>query len=73
MHGPLNYTTGSADTNLESYRRFRGSPMGKRPIKVSMQSMGNMGDILVCTRFLNTEAETDGLVRRHVEILARAR
>jgi cysteine desulfurase / selenocysteine lyase len=70
MHGLLTYTTGSFDTDLESFQRFNAPTISKRPIKVSMRALGGIGGIRVCTHFFNTEEEIDCLARRQAEILA---
>ncbi len=73
MHGLLTYSTGSYESDLLSFQRFNAPPIGKRPIKVSMRSLGGIGGIRVCTHFFNTETEIDELARRQGEILASMR
>lgn len=70
MHGLVTYTTGSPELDLESFQRFNAPPVGKRPIKVSLRALGNVGGIRVCTHFFNTEAEIDYLVRTQAELVA---
>lgn len=69
MHGLVTYTSGSHETDLETFRRFNAPPIGRRPIKVSLRALGGVGGIRVCTHFFNTEEEIDELVRRQREIL----
>ena len=70
MHGLLTYTTGNYDSDLETFQRFNAPPIGKRPIKVSMRALGNIGGIRLCIHFFNTKEEIDYLVRMQGEILA---
>jgi selenocysteine lyase/cysteine desulfurase len=69
MHGMVTYTTGSHASDLESFQRFSAPPIGKRPIKVSLRSLGGVGGIRISAHFFNTEEEIDELVRRQREIL----
>jgi len=71
MHGLMTYTTGSRETDQESFQRFSAPPVGKRPIKVSLRALGGVGGIRVSTHFFNTEWEIDELARRQGEILAK--
>jgi hypothetical protein len=73
MHGLLTYTTGSFDGDLDSFNRFNAPQIGRRPIKVSLRSLGGVGGIRVCTHFFNTEQEIDTLVQTQCEILKKIR
>ena len=70
IHGMFTYTTGSYETDLKSFNRFSCPPIGKKPIKVSMRSMGGVGGIRISTHYYNTEEEIDAFVDTQAEILA---
>jgi len=73
VHGLLTYTTGSPERDLTSFQRLNAPPIGKRPIKISMRALGNVGGLRVSAHFFNTEQEIDDLARRQGEIIASER
>ncbi|MFW5740513.1 MAG: aminotransferase class V-fold PLP-dependent enzyme [Myxococcota bacterium] len=70
MHGMITYTTGSEDRDKEVFQHLMAPPIGKRPVKISMRALGNVGGLRVCTHFFNTEAEVDYFMRLQSEFLA---
>jgi selenocysteine lyase/cysteine desulfurase len=70
MHALITYTTGSHETDLESFNRFSYPPIGKKPIKVSLRALGGVGGIRVSPHYYTTEDEIDMFVDTQAEILA---
>lgn len=73
MHGLITFTTGDYDADTEVFGCLNAPPIGKRPIKISMRALGNIGGLRISTHFYNTEDEIDELVRRMAEMRAAKR
>lgn len=69
-HGLIVYTTGSFESDLESYNRFTHPPQGEKPIIVSRLAVGGIGGIRVSTHFFNTEEDIDTLIKVQRELMA---
>jgi selenocysteine lyase/cysteine desulfurase len=61
-HGLITYTSGDYEKDLEFFRRCAAPGRCMRPIKISMRSLGGVGNLRVCTHFFNTEDDIDYLV-----------
>jgi len=62
-HGMVVYTTGSYDLDVKSFQRFAAPGRCMKPIKVSMRSLGGIGNIRVCAHFFTSEEEIDYLIK----------
>lgn len=58
-HGMIVYTTGSYEKDLKSFQRFAAPGRCMKPVKVSMRSLGGVGNIRACTHFYNTKEDID--------------
>jgi selenocysteine lyase/cysteine desulfurase len=54
-HGLITYTTGD-------YEKDAAPGRCQKPIKISMRTLGGIGNLRVCTHFFNTEEDVDYLV-----------
>ncbi len=70
MHGMVTCTTGSFEKDNACFQHLGFPGLGKRPIKVSVRGLGNVGGIRICTHFYNTTDEVDYLVREIGEFMA---
>ncbi|MFP4051734.1 MAG: aminotransferase class V-fold PLP-dependent enzyme [Thermoplasmata archaeon] len=61
-HGLIKYTTGSYQKDKESWEFFESPPIGKKPIKVSLRSLGGVDGMRVSCHFYNTKDDIDELV-----------
>ena len=61
-HGLITYTTGDYDKDVAFFQRCAAPGRCKKPIKISARTLGNIGNLRVCTHFFNTEEDIDYLV-----------
>lgn len=68
-HGLITYTTGSYEKDKSFFQRCAAPGRCMKPIKISMRSLGGIGNIRVCTHFYNTEEDIDALVALQKQML----
>lgn len=68
-HGLIKYTTGSYEKDKKSSEFFNSPPVGKKPIKVSLRSLGGVDGMRVSCHFYNTKDELDELVERQKKLM----
>jgi selenocysteine lyase/cysteine desulfurase len=61
-HGLITYTTGDYEKDAAFFQRCAAPGRCQKPIKISMRTLGNIGNLRVCTHFFNTEEDIDCLV-----------
>ncbi len=69
-HGLIKYTTGSYESDKKSHSQFNSPPLGEKPIKVSLRSVGGVDGMRVSCHFFNTKEEIDELVERQKKLMA---
>jgi len=68
-HGLITYTTGDYDQDTAFFRRCAAPGRCRKPIKISMRSLGGIGNLRVSTHFFNTEQDIDCLVELQADML----
>jgi cysteine desulfurase / selenocysteine lyase len=63
-HGLITYTNGDYDVDLAFFHHCAAPGRCMRPIRISMRSLGGIGNLRVCTHFFNTEEDIDYLVEQ---------
>ena len=61
-HGLITYTTGDYEKDAAFFQRCAAPGRCQKPIKISMRTLGGIGNLRVCTHFFNTEEDIDYLV-----------
>ena len=61
-HGLITYTTGDYDKDLAFFQRCASPGRCMRPIKISMRTLGGIGNLRISAHFFNTEEEIDYLI-----------
>jgi len=61
-HGLITYTTGDYDKDAAFFQRCAAPGRCMKPIKISMRTLGGVGNLRVSTHFFNTEEDIDYLV-----------
>jgi len=61
-HGLITYTSGDYDKDAEFFQRCASPGLRMKPIKISMRSLGGIGNLRVSTHFYNTEEDIDYLI-----------
>ena len=61
-HGLITYTTGEYDKDLAFFQRCASPGRCMKPIKISMRTLGGIGNLRISAHFFNTEEEIDYLV-----------
>jgi selenocysteine lyase/cysteine desulfurase len=68
-HGLITYTTGDYDKDSAFFQRCAAPGRCQKPIKISMRTLGGIGNLRVCTHFFNTEEDIDYLVELQKSML----
>jgi|APSaa5957512535_1039671.scaffolds.fasta_scaffold07372_6 cysteine desulfurase / selenocysteine lyase len=68
-HGLITYTTGSYEKDLQMFERTAAPGRCMKPIKISMRTLGGVGNLRVCTHFFNTEEDIDYLIDLQTKML----
>lgn len=61
-HGLITYTTGDYERDAAFFQRCAAPGRCQKPIKISMRTLGGVGNLRVSTHFFNTEEDIDNLV-----------
>ena len=61
-HGLITYTSGDYDRDTAFFQRCAAPGRCMKPIKISMRTLGGVGNLRVSTHFFNTEEDIDYLV-----------
>ena len=61
-HGLISYTTGDYDKDTAFFQRCAAPGRCMRPIKISMRTLGGIGNLRISAHFFNTEEEIDYLI-----------
>jgi cysteine desulfurase/selenocysteine lyase len=61
-HGLITYTTGDYEKDAAFFQRCASPGRCMKPIKISMRTLGGIGNLRVSTHFFNTEEEIDYLI-----------
>jgi len=61
-HGLISYTTGDYDKDTAFFQRCAAPGRCMKPVKISMRTLGGVGNLRVSTHFFNTEEDIDYLV-----------
>ena len=61
-HGLITYTTGDYDKDLAFFQRCASPGRCMKPIKISMRTLGGIGNLRISAHFFNTEEEIDYLI-----------
>jgi len=61
-HGLITYTSGDYDLDTAFFQRCAAPGRCMKPIKISMRTLGGIGNLRVSTHFFNTEEDIDYLV-----------
>ena len=61
-HGLITYTTGDYEKDAAFFQRCAAPGRCQKPIKISMRTLGGVGNLRVSTHFFNTEEDIDYLV-----------
>ena len=61
-HGLITYTTGDYDKDLAFFQRCAAPGRCMKPIKISMRTLGGVGNLRISAHFFNTEEEIDYLI-----------
>ncbi len=61
-HGLISYTTGDYDKDAEFFQRCAAPGRCMKPVKISMRTLGGVGNLRVSTHFFNTEEDIDYLI-----------
>ena len=67
-HGLISYTTGDYDKDAAFFRRCAAPGRCMKPVKISMRTLGGVGNLRVSTHFFNTEEDIDYLVALHEQM-----
>ena len=67
-HGLISYTTGDYDKDAAFFRRCAAPGRCMKPVKISMRTLGGVGNLRVSTHFFNTEEDIDYLVALHKQM-----
>ncbi len=68
-HGLITYTSGDYDKDQAFFERCAAPGRCRRPIKISMRTLGGIGNLRVSTHFFNTEEEIDYLIDLQKQML----
>lgn len=68
-HGLITYTTGDYNQDKAFFQRCSAPGRCMKPIKISMRSLGGVGNLRVSTHFFNTEADIDYLIALQKQML----
>ena len=61
-HGLITYTTGDYDKDKAFFERCAAPGRCMKPIKISMRTLGGIGNLRISAHFFNTEEEIDYLI-----------
>jgi selenocysteine lyase/cysteine desulfurase len=61
-HGLITYTSGDYDLDTAFFQRCAAPGRCMKPLKISMRTLGGIGNLRVSTHFFNTEEDIDYLV-----------
>jgi selenocysteine lyase/cysteine desulfurase len=61
-HGLISYTTGDYEKDKAFFKRCAAPGRCMKPVKISMRTLGGVGNLRVSTHFFNTEEDIDYLV-----------
>ena len=61
-HGLITYTTGDYDKDMAFFERCSSPGRCMKPIKISMRTLGGIGNLRISAHFFNTEEEIDYLI-----------
>jgi len=61
-HGLITYTTGVYEKDVAFFQRCAAPGRCQKPIKISLRTLGGIGNVRVSTHFFNTEEDIDYLV-----------
>lgn len=61
-HGMITYTSGDYDKDAAFFQRCAAPGRCMKPIKISMRTLGGVGNLRISTHFFNTEEDIDYLV-----------
>ncbi len=61
-HGLITYTTGDYEKDAAFFQRCAAPGRCRKPIKISMRTLGGVGNLRVCTHFFSTEEDIDILI-----------
>jgi selenocysteine lyase/cysteine desulfurase len=67
-HGLISYTTGDYDKDAAFFRLCAAPGRCMKPVKISMRTLGGVGNLRVSTHFFNTEEDIDYLVALHEQM-----
>ncbi|MDH3513152.1 MAG: aminotransferase class V-fold PLP-dependent enzyme, partial [Gammaproteobacteria bacterium] len=67
-HGLISYTTGDYDKDAAFFQRCAAPGRCMKPVKISMRTLGGVGNLRVSTHFFNTEEDIDYLVALHEQM-----
>ena len=68
-HGLITYTTGDYDKDLAFFQRCAAPGRCMKPIKISMRTLGGIGNLRISAHFFNTEEEIDYLIDLQKEMI----
>ena len=68
-HGLITYTTGDYDKDKAFFERCAAPGRCMKPIKISMRTLGGIGNLRISAHFFNTEEEIDYLIDLQKQML----
>ena len=68
-HGLITYTTGDYEKDLTFFQRCAAPGRCMKPIKISMRTLGGIGNLRISAHFFNTEEEIDYLIDLQKEMM----
>jgi selenocysteine lyase/cysteine desulfurase len=68
-HGLITYTTGDYDKDKAFFERCAAPGRCMKPIKISMRTLGGIGNLRISAHFFNTEEEIDYLIELQKQMM----
>jgi len=68
-HGLVTYTSGDYDKDASFFQRCAAPGLRQKPVKLSMRSLGGVGNLRVSTHFFNTEEDIDYLIDLQKQVM----